>query len=214
MRLAIVSLLVLVASTTLAEENDGFKPLFDGKSLAGWEVRPDLPNKPAAPDEWTVKDGMIVANKGASWLRTQDQYGDFVLRVEWRLPVNGNSGVFLRVPELKAGERPHLKGIEIQILDDAGPEYAGKLQAYQYSGSIYGAVPAKSTKHKGAGEWNTYEITCKGDTITVVFNGEKVAEGNMSELAELKDRPRRGYIGLQNHSTPVEFRKVEIKELK
>jgi hypothetical protein len=136
-----------------------------------------------------------------------------VLRVEWRVPANGNSGVFLRVPDLKAGEQPHMKGIEVQVLDDKGPEYAGKLKPWQYTGSIYGAAPAENSTYKGPGEWNSYEITCRGEKIEVAMNGSKVAAADASQLDVLKDRPRRGHIGLQNHGTGVEFRKVEIKVL-
>jgi hypothetical protein len=67
--------------------------------------------------------------------------------------------------------------------------------------------------YRGAGEWNRYEITCKGNLVTVVFNGEKVAEGDMSKFPELDKRPRRGFIGLQNHSTGVEYRNIHIKVL-
>src|SRR5262245_44536489 len=134
--------LLFAALPLLASAHDkpaGFQPLFDGQSLSGWVVKGEA-GKEAPKDEWLAKDGVLSAKAGHSWLSTAKTYGDFVLRLEWRVPENGNSGVFLRVPILKASEQPHVKGIEIQVLDDQGPQYLGKLQPWQYAGSIYGAV--------------------------------------------------------------------------
>jgi hypothetical protein len=204
-----LALLSGAASLTAAEGD--FAPLLDGKTLAGWKVRSE---KDIPTDEWTVVDGVLKAKAGNSWLATEKEYGDYVLQMEWRVPENGNSGVFIRVPELKAGEHPWVKGIEIQVLDDKGPQYAGKLKPWQYSGSLYGAVAADQSAFAGAGKWNAYEITCRGDLITIALNGKQITEGDMSKIVELKDRPRRGVIGLQNHGTDVEFRNLRIKELK
>jgi hypothetical protein len=66
---------------------------------------------------------------------------------------------------------------------------------------------------KGLGQWNAYEITCKGGAIQLVFNGEKVIDADASKDAVLAKRPRRGFIGLQHHGTGVEFRNVMIKTL-
>jgi len=189
-----------------------FAPLFDGKSLDGWVVKGE-PGQEAPKDEWKIVDGVLTAKPGHSWLSTAKMYGDFTLRLEWRVPENGNSGVFIHVPELKPGEQPYVQGIEIQVLDDAGPEYKGKLQPWQYAGSIYGAVAAENSGYKGKGEWNSFEITCRGSSIEVVMNGNKVAAADAEKIETLKARPRRGYIGLQNHGTPVEYRKIEVKEL-
>lgn len=214
-RFACFGYLMLLAAYGIAGSvdaaDDGFASLLDGKTLAGWKVRSE---KDAKPDEWTVEDGVLKAKAGNSWLATEKEYGDYILQLETRVPENGNSGIFIRVPELKPGEHPWVKGIEIQVLDDRGPQYAGKLKPWQYSGSLYGAVPADQSAFAGAGKWNAYEITCRGDLVTVVLNGKKIAAGDMSKIDTLKDRPRRGIIGLQNHGTDVEFRNLRIKELK
>jgi hypothetical protein len=160
-----------------------------------------------------VKEGVLTAKAGWSWLSTTKEYGDFVLRLSWRIPENGNSGVFLRVPVLAKGEQPHEKGIEIQVLDDKGSEYVGKLKPWQYTGSIYGAVPAENSTFRGAGEWNEYEITCQGERIEVKLNGKLVSAANVSEHKTLKPRPRRGFLGLQNHGSAVEYKDIQIKEL-
>jgi len=207
-----ICLASIVTLAALAQgADDGFKPLFDGKTLTGWHMKSE---GQAKAEEWTAADGILKAKAGNSWLSTDKEYGDYVLKLEWRVPENGNSGVFLRVPELKAGEHPWVQGIEIQVLDDKGPQYTGKLKPWQYSGSLYGAVPADQSAFAGAGKWNAYEITCKGDLITIVLNRKEVAKGDMSKIDELKSRPRKGVIGLQNHGTDVEYRNLQIKELK
>jgi hypothetical protein len=186
---------------------DDFEPLFNGNDLAGWEP------KQAKTDDWSVKDGILTAKAGTGWLGTTKEFGDFVLRVEWRIQAGGNSGVFLRVPGVVEKMSPSQTGMEIQILDDNSEKYKGKLKPYQFSGSIYTFVPCAKPVFKGAGEWNTFEITAKGDLITVVYNGEKVAEADASKDEVLGKRAKKGMIGLQNHNSPVEFRKVEIKVL-
>jgi hypothetical protein len=204
-------LLFAVATAIRADEPSGFEPLFNGKDLTGWEMKQ---SKGDIKDYWSVtNDGILSAKAGTGWLSTTKQYGDFVLRVEWRIQSGGNSGVFLRVPGVVEGKSPSMTGMEIQILDDNADKYKGKLKPYQYSGSIYTFVPCSKPVFKGAGEWNSFELTCKGDLITVVYNGEKVAEAEASKIEELGKRPKRGFIGLQNHGSPVEFRKVDIKVL-
>jgi hypothetical protein len=187
---------------------DDFKPLFNGKDLDGWRVREF---KSGDKDRWSAIEGVLTARPGSGWIGTTQMYGDFVLRLEWRIPVNGNSGVFLRVPDVETRVSPSQLGMEIQVLDDTGPAYKGKLKDWQFSGSLYGFVPPRKSVYKGPNEWNRYEITCKGDQVIVVFNGERVVEADMSRFPELAKRPRRGFIGLQNHSTGVEYRKIEIK---
>ncbi len=205
----LVCLLILLAPV-LAQAGDDFVPLFNGKDLDGWEVRE---HNAGDKDKWSAVNGILTAKPGSGWIGTTKMYGDFVLRLAWRIPVNGNSGVFLRVPDVKTKDSPSQLGMEIQVLDDTGPAYKGKLKDWQYSGSLYGFVPPSKSVYKGAGEWNRYEITCKGDLVTVVFNGEKVVEADMSKFPELDKRPRRGFIGLQNHGTGVEYREIQIKVL-
>jgi hypothetical protein len=203
--------LACVAGLCGGDETVEFKPLFDGKTMEGWVVKSE---KPVPEDTWSIKDGILSAKPADSWLCTKQMYADFVLRLDWRVPLNGNSGVFVRVPELKPGEHPWEKGIEIQILDDKGDQFAGKLQPYQYAGSIYGAVQPDNSMFKGAGEWNSFEITCQRELIKVVMNGQLVAQADVDELEVLKNRPKMGFIGLQNHGTAIEFRNIQIKILK
>jgi len=204
----IAGLLVLVAALPAGAAD--FEPLFNGKDLTGWEVKQV---KGDTEGMWFVKDGILTGKAGTGWLGTTKEYGDYVLRVEWRIQKDGNSGVFLRVPGVKEGFSPSQTGMEVQILDDGSDKYKGKLKPTQYSGSIYTFVHCMKPVYKGPNEWNTFELTCKGDDVTVVYNGEKVAETNMAREEKLAKRPRAGLIGLQNHGTAVEFRKIEINKL-
>ncbi len=204
------TLVLLFVAFSTSQAEDTFQPLFNGKDLIGWELKQSKKN---IADYWSVTaDGILSAKAGDGWLSTTKEYGDFVLRAEWRIQAGGNSGVFLRVPGVVEGKSPSMTGMEIQILDDHAEKYK-KLKPYQFSGSIYTFVPCAKPVFKGAGEWNNFELTCKGDLITVVYNGEKVAEADAGKIEELGKRPKRGFIGLQNHGSPVEFRKVEIKVL-
>lgn len=209
MRILAATLVVLLTVPAFAD--DGFAPLFNGKNLDGWKERQV---KKGQEGRWSVEDGILRAKPGSGWLGTEKQYGDFVLRVEWKIAENGNSGVFFRVPDTNFTGSPSDAGFEFQILDDDGDKYKGKLQPYQYCGGLYHFLPVSKKVFKGAGVWQTYELTVKGDQITLVFNGEKVIEADISKDESMKKRQRQGFIGLQNHGTAVEFRRVEIKELK
>ena len=211
MRYAALLLVLLCISELRADEKDeGFVPLFNSKDLQGWKERQVPANKGGY---WSVKDGVLTAKAGAGWLGTEKMYTNYVLHVEWKIVENGNSGVFLRVPYTDSKESPSTTGFEIQILDDNGSQYKGKLKPYQYSGSLYYFVPARKPMFKGAGEWNSYEITCMGDKISVIYNGEKVVDADISKDPKMQTRPKKGFIGLQNHGSAVEFRKVAIKVL-
>ena len=84
-----------------------------GKDLTGWEMKQA---KGDIKDFWSVKEGGILSAKaGTGWISTTKEYGDFVLRVEWRIQADGNSGVFLRVPGVVEGKSPSGTGMEIQI---------------------------------------------------------------------------------------------------
>jgi hypothetical protein len=169
--------------------------LFNGKDLSGW--------KPAHNAQWTVENGVIVGQwnpekPGGGWLMSEKEFSDFVLHVEFRgEPKNTNSGVAIRDPQ--HGEKdPAYSGYEIQILDIA--------DAKMPTGSVYNIQKAKYVSLKDG--WNTMEITAKGTHISVVLNGEKVAETD-------NDRSLKGSIGFQSHSKgeKIYVRNVRIEEL-
>jgi hypothetical protein len=175
--------------------------MFTDDSLDGWEL---VREQPAGA--WSIKDGVVTCSgEGRGWLRTGRRYQDFELRLEYAIAKDGNSGVFLR--SLLEG-RPAYNGLEVQILDDHGAPAGLKS-----SGALYDAVAPATNPARPAMEWNTLEALCQGDHVRVRLNGETVVDVRLGEHDQLKDRPREGYIGLQNHGSRVMFRSVMVREL-
>jgi hypothetical protein len=190
----------------------GFTPLFDGKTLNGWKAVGQR------GEGYVPKDGVLFCPKtGGGNLFTEKEYENFIFRFEFKLTANANNGVGIRAP--LEGDAAYL-GMEIQVLDDNGPEYKGKLQPWQYHGSIYNVVPAKPGALKPPGEWNTEEILADGRHIKVTVNGKVIVDANLNHVHDAKIiqkhpgmlRPR-GHIGFLGHGTELEFRNIRIKEL-
>lgn len=173
---------------TSEESAEGWRLLFDGKSLDGWQVRGDA--------DWTVENGaMSCTAAGASWIGTDAVFSDFVLKLHFRGDAGVNSGVFLR--SQKAGA-PHVTGYELQIWDN-------QPQGYN-TGSLVGAVKAAPTRIIGD-EWNAFEVTVQGDRYVAQFNGVTVLEATADPRGP-------GVIGLQcQPDNPIEFRNLKIKPL-
>jgi hypothetical protein len=216
-----ICLLLLLAPplTTAAVQNspkasnDGFTPLFNGKDLSGWK---QFDGKPGL---WVVENGMIVCKaNGGGWLGTEKEYANFELRLEYQLKPGGNSGVYIRAPEKGYISR---QGMEIQILDDDHPSYKG-LKDYQYTGSIYHVVGPSRRVTKPGGEWNAMTIRADGKHIQVWVNGTRVVDADLDDYlrnpAVAKEHTglarKTGHIGLQSHTDRVEFRNVQLKELR
>lgn len=189
---------------------DGWKKLFNGKDLTGWQAFG------GNMDCWKAENGMLVTEggEGCGWLATTEEYSDFELELEFRVPPGGNSGVFIRAP--KEGN-PAFEGSEIQILDDYADQYKD-LKPWQFCGSIYATVAPSRRVTRPAGEWQKYHITCIGSKVQVWLNGVKIIDADLNDhLDKLKDHPgltrTKGYIGLQNHGTRLEFRNLRIRPL-
>lgn len=188
----------------------GSVPLFDGKTLAGWEGA-------SAPAEscWSVKDGNLVCSgeKGGTWLRTDKQYGDFNLRFDYQLDPGGNSGIYVRVPKNgnhhRDDESKPEAGFEVQVLEDSAEKYR-KLKPYQFSASVYDIEGADPHVSKPPGEWNTLEINCDGQHVTTIHNGVVVVDITPETHPLLALRKTKGYLGLQNHSSVVKYRNLRI----
>ena len=241
--LPIVLLAVTACATTLAAQGAGFVPLFNGKDLAGWKV------PPGDNGHWKVVGGTIdidaesesKAEDKSLW--TEREFGDFVLRVDWRiketpytnpnvhivkpdgtskLDVQGKP-VLIAVPDSDSGI--YLRGnSKAQVNIWCWPVGSGEVYGYRTDESMPAAVRAAVTPRKLAdhdiGQWNTFEITMKGSRLSVVLNGERVIES-----AELPGVAARGPIALQHHGSKkdgkwvsppalVQFRNISIRELK
>lgn len=187
----------------------GYRSLFNGKNLAGWE-----PEGGDAEACWSVTDGLLVCSgKKGPWLRSMDEYDDFNLRLEYRLSTGGNSGVYVRVPKdgnhHRDDETKPPAGFEVQILDDAAKEHL-KLKDYQYSASLYDFVGANPRVSLPVGQWNTLEINCRGQHVTTWHNGFRVTNLKAEDMPQLGLRSVKGYLGLQNHSTVVKLRDIRL----
>lgn len=213
------------ASNQLTEEEKagGWKLLFNGQNMDGWETYQGKEN-----DSWEVVDGTLhckpegAAQKRAD-LRTADQYGDFELAFDWKVAPTDNSGVIYRSTE--EFEQPYLSGPEYQVIDDKG--YPDKLTPTQTSGSNYDMHAAPDDKTINApGEWNTGRIVAKGNHVEHWLNGTKVVEYelNSPEWKKLKAGSKwkdakgygaaaKGHIDLQDHGGEVWYRNIRIKTL-
>jgi hypothetical protein len=167
-------------------------------------------------DSWqATKDGIACVKPGGGYLAADDEYGDFELRLEYRLlKAGGNSGVGLRFPR---GGWPSTEGMEIQLIDE-GPARHPDLKPVYANCSVYSFVPPKARAAKSVGEWNRLQILCKGPRLQVTLNGVEVQDVDLDKQTApgkgklpLSQRPRRGLIGLQSHGDPVEFRAIELR---
>jgi hypothetical protein len=198
------------ANAILRKHNaGGFKAVFNGRDFTGWG---------GPVDNYEVKDGAIVCRpKKGGTIFTKEEFGDFVARVEYKLPPAGNNGLALRYPG--NGDGAYTGMCEVQILDDTAPAYA-KLDPRQYNGSAYGMVPVHKGYLRPVGEWNFMEVTAVGPKLRVELNGTRVLDTDLSKVTEFmansphpgKDRPS-GHFGFCGHNDPVAFRLVEVKRL-
>lgn len=211
--------LVAFTSPTFASDKD-FQPLFDGKSLDGWTfiVKPDKDGKKADPkNTWSVADGTVrCTGKPNGGMVTKGEYGDYVLRVKWRFPPGkgGNSGVLLHVQD----EKYWPTSVEAQLQSGRAGDFwliyppdvtldVDKARQDPKQPRHYFRLETKESVEKPLGEWNQYEITCKGGDITLVVNGVKVNEGKNGNL-------KRGRIAIQSEGAEVYFKDIVIKSLK
>ena len=208
---------MLVAATIgliaqpVAGQDDGFAPLFDGKTLQGWV------NVNCAPSTWSAREGVIYCTgKPIGELRTARMYQNFVLDLEWRhLQPKGNAGVFVWADAITAPGQPFHRGIEVQVLDGReGPGHTSDGDIFPIHGATMipdngrGGCRAFPTEKrcKPSPHWNHYRITCVDGTIKLAVNGKVVTSGSQCS-------PRKGYICLESEGSPVEFRNLRVKEL-
>ena len=187
----------------------GFESVFNGKDFTGW----------GGPiDEYQVQDGAILCKPGkGGTIHTNDEYGDFEVTVEFKLPPAGNNGLAIRYPG--KGDTAYVGMCELQILDDTDPQYK-TLDPRQYCCSIYGVVPAHTGYLRPLGEWNFEHAIIKGHTIKVELNGTVVVDADVSLVHEFMHNSAhpglmrtKGSFGFAGHNDPVAFRNIKIKKL-
>lgn len=188
---------------------EGFQSLFNGKDLTGWA---------GAVDNYEVVDGAIRCKAGKGGvLHTADEYSDFVVRLEFKVPEGGNNGLAIRYPG--SGDTAYVGMCELQVLDDSAEKYT-KLDERQFHGSAYGMTASHRGYQRPVGEWNYQEVTVKGSTIKVELNGTVILDTDLSKVTEYlanKEHPGKdrtsGFFGFAGHNDPVEFRNIAIRKL-
>lgn len=201
---------VAEANRILSEHaGPGFEPVFNGRDFEGWQG--PLENYRIVGDALMCQPG-----KGGT-ICTEQEYGDFVARFQFRLPPGGNNGLAIRYPG--QGDTAYVGMCELQVLDNTADKYAG-LDDRQYHGSAYGMVPAERGYLRKPGEWNFQTVTVQGSRITVELNGTIILDTDLAEVTDyMNDRPhpgkdrQSGFFGFAGHNDPVEFRAVDIKRL-
>jgi hypothetical protein len=236
---AVVICLILFAPAVSTQ--DGFTPLFNGRDLSGWKV-------PAGDNgHWRVVNGEIdydaeseAPDDKSLW--SEKTFGDFVLKVDWRIKSTPYVNPGVPIIRFDGTHKKDADGREIRLSvpdSDSGILLRGTSKAQVNiwcwpigSGEVYGyrtdaamppavraAVTPKRNADRDIGAWNTFQITMRGNRLTVVLNGEEVITS-----AELPGLAPRGPVGLQHHgakkggvwtSPPalVQFRNISIKEM-
>lgn len=179
---------------THKEAASGWKLLFNGKNLDGWEPLATL--SPTATGDWSVQKGEIVCpGTSAGWLANDHTFANFELKLEFRGSEKVNSGVFLRSSKEGA---PHQTGYELQIWDYEPTGYI--------TGSLVGSLKAAPTKILDD-QWNDYDVTADGNHYLVILNGKTILDDHDSKHSE-------GVIGFQcQKGNKIEFRDVRIRAL-
>lgn len=200
------------------EISAGWRLLFDGTTTNGWRGY-----RSAAPGSgWQVINGELTRASAAGDLITIDQFSDFELTLEWKVPPGGNSGLFFRVTEDQ--DAMHQGAPEMQILDNAGhPDGRSPLTS---AGANYGLHAPERDVTKPVGEWNGVRLIVRGDHVEHWLNSVKILEydiGSADWLRRVADsqfrnwpayaKARRGHIGLQDHGDRVAFRSIKLRLL-
>lgn len=202
-----------------AEQAEGWRLLFDGKTTTGWRNF----GKSTISNSWQVVDGSLVrADTAAGDIITVDKFRNFDLALDWKVAPKGNSGIFYRVTE--EADTIWKAAPEMQVLDDAGHEN-GK-DTLTSAGAAYGLYAAPRGVVRPAGEWNNARILLNGNHVEHWLNGVKLFEYELGSAdwkarvgkAKFREYPlfgtaSEGHIGLQDHGDRVEFRNIRIRAL-
>jgi hypothetical protein len=191
------------AGTKVDTDDGGYVSLFNGINLDGWVIE----NGAA----FSARNGLLVLNKGAGWLRSEEEFGDFVLELDFRfLEKEANSGIFVRTGPTSNDDQNGWpdNGYQIQCKDTITEDRALATMI------PYGAPPFEhesdrdtlARAYRPTGEWNHYEIMCKDEDLSVKLNGALITTA--SNIKNL-----RGHVGIQAEFGHLEFRNIRIRRL-
>ena len=202
---------------TAAEQADGWRLLFDGRTTTGWRGY----RSQTMPAGWKAQDGTLRKEAVTGDIMTVEQYGDFDLRFDWMIAPAGNAGVFYRATE--EYDRIYWSAPEYQLLDDAAaPDRVNRLTA---AGSAYALYPAPEGFVKPPNEWNTARILVRGGHVEHWLNEHKLLEYDLGsadwsakvKASKFNDYPNfaraaRGHIGIQgDHNGMLALRNVKVR---
>jgi len=216
---AFLSIAVLMTTSSVRAE-DGWRPLFDGKTTTGWE---EVTGKAFPTNCWTIEDGSLkalVRTDGFQDIRTKETFGSFELEFEWKLLKDGNSGVkylIQRVDEWRnaAGRQARARGLEYQLADDTNEDAASDPR--RVAGSLYSLIAPAPRIRPRIGDFNRSRILVKGQHVEHWLNGVKVVGFETTAPEVLKalggELPKASPISLQNHSSEAWFRNIRIRPL-
>lgn len=198
----VLELSVAAGAGTLADlqviEPEG-TPIFNGRDLTGWWTPGNLAS-------WKVEDGKIVClNQNGNYLRTEREYANFALSLEYKMARGGNSGIGIRTAR---GGWPSGDGMELQLLDEPADSPITRHSTMAIYGNLEPLARADRREL-----WNQVTVRAEGYLISAWINGVLVQHADTSRLPELRRRPLRGWIGLQDHGARIEFRNLRVLEL-
>ena len=202
---------------TPEQQAAGWKLLFDGKSLNGWR---SFKKKDAPQQGWVVEDGILkkVANVRGGDIITSEQFGDFELNWEWRIPARANNGIKYFITE----ERSSAIGHEYQMVDDATVK-----DPRQRTASFYDVLPPnENAASRPPGEWNSSRVIVRGNRVEHWLNGDKVLDyelGSKEVLAAVAKSKFKdvagfgtkitGHVLLTDHKDEAWYRNIKIRRL-
>lgn len=214
---------------TKEEIEEGWQPLFDGKTLTGWHLY-NMDSVPLDSSAWEVTDGVIAYNYHSDDqihedLVTDKEYKDFDFTFEWKITPEGNSGVFINVKEHPDIPTAWASGPEYQLLDSLHIDY--QFSPKKRPGVLFNLTEQiTSVPAKPAGEWNTGRIKQENGVVEFYLNGILTTQMdfNSTEWENLVTnsgftnfpdfgKATQGKIGLQRWQNNVGFRNLKIKEL-
>lgn len=206
---------------TDVEKQEGWRLLFDGKSLAGWHNF----KKTGKPVQgWSISDDALVRSGAGGDLTTDATFANYELKVDWRVEPGANSGIIYGVSEADPNRYPWETGPEMQVLDNA--EHPDGRNPLTSAGSDYALYAPDRDVTRPVGFYNEARIIVRGDHVEHWLNGTKLLEytwggdewqrlvknskfGGMPRYGTVRD----GHIVLQDHGDRVWFRNVKIRPL-
>jgi hypothetical protein len=243
-----IAMTILSCKTTSKASGDDWIYLFDGKSTEGWRAY----NGDALPPGWVAKNGELTFDTklgleqdyegGKDIIYAVEEFENFELHIEWKIPEGGNSGIFYHLKE--GYKAPPVVAPEYQLIDDDNyakihdlteyntglgytdkPEELKPLQQTASDYAMHASNPADKILHP-VGQWNTTRIIFTPEKVEYWLNGKMTVSfvpwsedwyerKNSDKWKNSKDygKYKTGYIGLQDHASPIWFRNIKIKKL-